>query len=93
MPGFAKPQELTNNSTIIGEVSTIDDIANKVFYGFRYHKDTGKLILEVLSGDDPVSLPQEDVINDLDYRQWLWTQKKLTFDWNDNNGHLLVEVR
>jgi hypothetical protein len=93
MPGFAKPQDLTNNSTIIGEVSTIDDVANKVFYGFRYYKDTGKLILEILSGDDPVSLPKEDVINDLDYRQWIWTQKSLSFDWNDNNGHLLVEVR
>jgi hypothetical protein len=93
MPGFAKPQDLTNNSTIIGEVSTIDDVANKVFYGFRYYKDTGKLILEILSGDDPVSLPKEDVINDLDYRQWIWTQKSLNFDWNNNNGHLLVEVR
>lgn len=93
MPGFAKPQDLTNNSTIVGETPFVDDIANKVFYGFRYYKDTGKLILEILSGEDPVTLPLDDVINDLDYRQWIFTQKELNFSWNDSNSHMLVEVR
>lgn len=92
MPGFAKPQDLTNNATIIGEVSTIDDVANKVFYGFRYYKSTGQLVIEILSGTDPVVLPETDVINDADYRQWIWSQKSLDFNWGAK-GHLLVEVR
>lgn len=93
MPGFAKPQDSTPNETVTGGAPDINTVSNQTFYGFRYNVDTGKLILEILDGDTAVSLPMEGVIKDNDYRQWLWTQKRLKFVWNEDNGHLLVEVR
>lgn len=93
MPGFAKPQDLKQSETVVGGLPPIDTISDQTFYGFRYNVDTGKLILEILDGSDAVSLPSGDVIKDNDYRQWLWTQKRLKFSWREENGHLLVEVR
>jgi len=67
------------------------DLADKVFYGFRLNPDTGDLVVEVLDGDLPVSLPQPDVIDKYDYKQWFWTKDTVQFEWG-TRGHLLIRL-
>jgi hypothetical protein len=67
------------------------DLADKVFYGFRLNPDTGDLVVEVLDGDLPVSLPQSDVIDKYDYKQWFWTKDTVQFEWG-TRGHLLIRL-
>jgi hypothetical protein len=67
------------------------DLGDKVFYGFRLNPDTGHLSIEVLDGDLPVSLPQVDIINKYDYKQWVWTKSTLLFTWG-LQGHLHLKI-
>jgi hypothetical protein len=67
------------------------DLADKVFYGFRLNPDTGNLNIEVLDGDTPVSLPQDDIIDKYDYKQWVWSKDTIQFEWG-NNGRLLMRL-
>lgn len=67
------------------------DLVDKVFHGFRLDPDTGNLTVEVLDGDLPVSLPQNDTIDKYDYKQWLWTKDTIQYEWGDN-GHLLMRL-
>jgi len=66
------------------------DLADKVFYGFRLNPDDGGLVVEVLDGDTPVSLPQETIIDKYDYKQWVWSKDTIQFEWN--KGHLLMRL-
>lgn len=66
------------------------DLSDKVFYGFRLDPTTGNLTVEILDGDTPVSLPQEDVIDPLDYKQHFFSSDTIEFDWGDK-GHLLIK--
>jgi hypothetical protein len=67
------------------------DLVDKVFHGFRLDPNTGNLTVEILDGDTPVSLPQDNIIDPLDYKQWLWTKDTLQFYWG-NQGHLLMRM-
>jgi len=67
------------------------DLVDKVFHGFRLDPDTGNLTVEILDGDTPVSLPQDDIIDKYDYKQWLWTKDTLQFYWG-SKGHLLMRM-
>jgi hypothetical protein len=67
------------------------DLADKVFYGFRLDPDTGNLNIEILDGDIPVSLPQENIIDKYDYKQWVWSKDTIQFEWG-NQGHLLMRL-
>lgn len=67
------------------------DLVDKVFYGFRLNPDTGNLDIEILDGDTPVSLPQSDIIDKYDYKQWFWTKDTVRFEWG-NGGHLLMRL-
>jgi len=67
------------------------DLADKVFYGFRLDPDTGNLNIEILDGDTPVSLPEADVIDKYDYKQWVWSKDTIQFEWG-NKGHLLMRL-
>jgi hypothetical protein len=62
------------------------DLADKVFYGFRLDPDNGGLTIEVLDGDTAVSLPQNEIIDKYDYKQWFWSkdtvQRTLTYEAN-----------
>jgi len=66
------------------------DLADKTFYGFRLDLATGNLNVEKINDGSPVSLPQDDVIDPNDYKQWIWTRDTLDFQWG-NNGHLMVK--
>ncbi len=66
------------------------DLADKTFYGFRLDLATGNLNVEKINDGSPVVLPQENVIDANDYKQWVWTRDTLAFQWG-NNGHLMVK--
>lgn len=67
------------------------DLVDKVFYGFRYDPDTGNLNIEILDGDLPVRLPQDNIIDKYDYKQWFWTKDTVRFEWG-TGGHLLMRL-
>ena len=67
------------------------DLVDKTFYGFRLDSVTGHLDVEVLDGGDAVVLPQEGFIDPLDYKQWVWSQDTLNFEFIDN-GNLLLRI-
>ena len=66
------------------------DLADKTFYGFRLNNQTGHLDIEVINDGSPVVLPQDNIIDPLDYKQFLWTQNILEFQWS--NGHLQMRI-
>jgi hypothetical protein len=68
------------------------DIANKAFYGFKLDLNTSKLTVEVIfNGNGVVRLPEDDKISPDDYKQWIWSDNTLEFQFN-NNGHLEMSV-
>jgi len=68
------------------------ELAPKSFYGFRFNPDTGNLDVEIINdGVTPVVLPDDNVIDKYDYKQWFWTQGTLRFQWG-NSGHLQVKL-
>jgi type II secretory pathway component PulC len=71
---------------------TIPEISNDTFYGFRLNPATGQLLVEVISeGDGVVQLPDGDMIDPYDYRQWIWTKLDLSFSFK-TNGHLEAKI-
>lgn len=67
------------------------DLANKTFYGFRLNPDNGQLTVELINdGTSAVVLPQDDIIDKYDYKQWVWSQNTLDFQWD--KGHLQVKM-
>jgi hypothetical protein len=67
------------------------DLVDKVFYGFRLNPDNGNLDIEILDGDTAVSLPQDNIIDKYDYKQWFWTKDTVQFEWG-TGGHLLMRL-
>ena len=66
------------------------EFADKTFYGFKL-KTTGDLNVDVINdGTTPVRLPDENIIDPEDYKQWCWSKATVTFRWD--NGHLLMEM-
>lgn len=66
------------------------DLADKTFYGLRLDNATGDLNVEIINdGETPVVLPQENVVDPQDYKQWFWTKDTVRFRWGAN-GHLLM---
>lgn len=79
----------------MADVFNVNDVANQVFYGFKLNHSTGKLTLHKIDdATTPVRLPDEHLIRDDDYKQWLWTRNTLVFSWNESDDptRLLVEV-
>ncbi len=78
----------------MADFPSIDNIANQTFYGFKYDVDTARLTVEKINdGETPVRLPDDTLIREDDYKQWVWTRNTLRFDWNSNDlTRLLLEV-
>ncbi len=75
----------------LGGVSIPSTLPDNVFYGFRLNNSTGHLNIEKIDGDTPIALPQENIINANDYKQWVWTTNTLSFSFSET-GHLLMTV-
>jgi hypothetical protein len=81
------------NCTDLGGVRFAPDIPTDVFYGFRLDSQTGHLDIEVIAnGAGVVRLPDPELIDPLDYKQWIWTTNSLQFQFNPVNGHLEMTV-
>jgi hypothetical protein len=85
----------------IAATDTIEDIVNKTFYGFRVDGQSGKLYLECLTGDTPVSLPATNPTTEVgikndSYQQWFWSKSLVKLYWGDNatnwKNRLLMKV-
>lgn len=71
-----------------GGVRIPETLPEDVFYGFRLDPATGNLSIEIIArGEGVVRLPADDVIDPLDYKQWIWTTSTLSFAFS-SNGHL-----
>jgi hypothetical protein len=80
----------------------IENIVNKTFYGLRIDGQSGKLYLDRLNGDTPVSIPKTNTTTEVgikandDYLQWFWSKSLVTLSWGDNatqyKNHLLMKV-
>lgn len=68
-----------------------DGLGDKVFYGFLLDPSNGNLQIDILDGDQPVKLPQEDIIDPLDYSQYFWSSDSIRFEF-DAKGHLLMRI-
>ena len=69
-----------------------DTLPDDVFYGFRLDPASGRLTVDVIAGGDGVvKLPQSGIIDNLDYKQWVWTTNTLLFGFS-TNGHLEVKI-
>lgn len=69
----------------------------KVAYGFKYNRLTGSL--DVIRHDDGSYVKMTDsinnIMNDEDYTEIVWSDKLLNFEWSFSNnypGHLQVEI-
>lgn len=70
------------------------DLATDTFYGFKLDK-TGNLEIHVIDDDTvPVTLlkDNDEIISDDDYKQNVWSDNYLDFEFNLDNGHLLMKV-
>lgn len=66
-------------------------LADKTFYGFKLDKQ-GDLTVEIINdGTTVVSLPEEDIIDDDDYKHWFWSSDTINF-YFDENGHLVMRM-
>lgn len=72
----------------------VEDVANKVFYGFKLNHATGKLTVDKIDDSETVvRLPDEHLLRADDYKHWVWTRSTLVFSWNESDPtRLLVEV-
>lgn len=74
-----------------GGVEVDSSLATKKFYGFRQTPD-GNLNIEVIGdGDGVVTLPSNQVIDPLDYKQWVWSKATLDFRFSAS-GHLEMVI-
>lgn len=80
------PKTIDSNST------DIEDFVDKVFYGVRQNAADGRVTIEKIAGDEPISLPDEVTQKPNDYRNWMWTNNTYEFSWDANTGRLLMEV-
>ena len=78
-----------------------ENIVSKTFYGFRVDGQSGKLYLDRLDGDTPVSLPATNPTTEVgikndNYQQWFWSKSLVSLYWGDNatnfKNRLLMKV-
>ncbi len=67
------------------------DLSNKNFYGFKFNNKTGDLVVDVVSRDGVVKLPEEGFLNSDDYKQFFWSSHAINF-YFDSKGHLIMEI-
>lgn len=71
--------------------SSLEDLTDLVFYGVRQNKNTSAVTIDKISGDEPISLPDQYISRPNDYKNWLWSNNTLRFSFT-NDGRILMEV-
>lgn len=76
-----------------GEYSAeLEDLVDKTFYGVRLDVQTGQAFVDIIKGNEPISLPTEWSRSSADYINWVWTYNTLRFSFTEETGRLLMEV-
>ena len=87
--------------TILPSIDTANLVASRTFYGLRVDKTSGKLYLDVLDGDTPITLPGTDPLTEVgissnQYLQWFWSKSLVKLYWGDTatnwENRLLMKV-
>ncbi len=71
--------------------SSLEDLADYVFYGVRQNRYTSAVTIDKISGDEPVILPDQYAELPNDYKNWLWSNNTLRFSFT-NDGRIHMEV-
>ena len=71
---------------------TIEDLADKVFYGLKQNRQTGAAVIDIIAGDEPIRLPNQFSTRTEDYVNWMWSYNRFVYTYNAQTGHLLMEV-
>jgi len=68
------------------------DLAEKTFYGFHLDPNSGDLTVDVIAnGNKPIVFPDPNNPQVGDYRQFVITDRTLTFSV-DARGHLILNI-
>jgi hypothetical protein len=88
------PIELSSNLVDVDPnySTSLEDFVDKIFYGVRLNVQTGQATIDKIAGDGPIRLPDSYSVGPDDYRSWLWTYNTFQFSWDNETGHLLMEV-
>jgi hypothetical protein len=81
-----------NLMTVDPSSPTLEELAEKVFYGVKLDSKTGGASIDKIVGDEPIRLPDPSVHRHDDYVSMMWTKNTLQFDWDATTGRLLMEV-
>lgn len=79
-----------NTSTTL-TTSNLEDIADKVFYGAKQDRATGKAYIHIISGGTAITLGDSYSARPDDYLNWMWSNNTLRFTVSAT-GHILMEV-
>lgn len=92
MPGYAVAP--STDQILVAQPDTIEEIYNKVFYGFKYNPETGKTTVEVIREGEPIKLPESESYLAYEYAHWFASAKAINFTWEDSNKktRLLMEI-
>ena len=74
-------------------IQEVPEPSGKNAYGIKFNQSTGALDLIRLSDGDFIKLPDDNIINEEDYTEVVWSNKLLNFSWATSHpGHLQVEI-
>jgi hypothetical protein len=90
MPGFARTQQ--ESDYVVNSVDTYN--FGNLFYGLTIDGETGRLEVTLIADDsDIIRLPSDVSDTSEDYREWVWSQRNLDFEWGaTDTDHLLVRI-
>ena len=71
---------------------TIEDLVDKVFYGIKQNRLTGKASIDTILGDEPIRIPSAWSTRADDYLNWMWSYNSFRYYYDEETGHLLMEV-
>lgn len=70
----------------------LEDFVEKVFYGVRQNRLTGKATIDTIAGDEPIRLPDQYSVRTDDYVNWMWSYNRFVYSYDNETGRLLMEV-
>lgn len=71
---------------------TVEDLVDKIFYGLKQNRLTGKASIDTIIGDDPIRLPDKYSTRTDDYVNWMWSYNRFVYSYEATTGRLLMEV-
>ena len=71
---------------------SLEDLVDKVFYGVRQNRLTGQAYVDTITGDEPIRLPNKYSVRTDDYVNWMWSYNRFVYSYDEETGHLLMEV-